>query len=371
MKKSILIFLILLGPLMGLAGQKVIVSAGGKLTVFLVGDDGLTVDGTIDLPGNSGPFGISTDGRFLYANTSLEVAGSKKPVPAVATFSVSTGARLTLLETAPSLWNSGYLSPESDGRFFAGNSYGQGKVGVWALDEDRVYRGAEPFEFELEKKAHAAVFSPDNRFLFVPATGPNKVFQLVFNGEKGTVHPNQPSSAPGSRNPEDARQPRHIVFHPELGMAYTTNEREHPGAGAWRFDREKGVLESVQAVRSVPGDDEGMTTADLHLSPDGKFLYVSNRDIKNRNNPDEGRDAIALFSVNQADGLLTFVQTFPCEKIPRSFAVGLEGKRVFVSGQGDQKLGDYLVDQESGHLTRMGRHDLPGVPSWVSVIDAE
>lgn len=371
MKKSILTILILLAPVIGFAGQKVIVSAGGKLTVFQVGEDGLSIDSTIDLDGSSGPFGVSADGRLLYVNTSQEIAGSKRPAPAVATFSVSSEGKLARLEKALSQWNSGYLSPEVSGRFFAGNSYGQGKVGIWPLDRDGVFRGGKPFEFELEKKAHAAVFSPDNRFLFVPATGPNKVFQLVFNGDKGSVHPNQPSSAPGSRNSDDARQPRHIIFHPGLEMAYTTNEREHPGAGAWRFDQEKGVLESIQAIRSVPGDDEGMTTADLHLSPDGKFLYVSNRDIKNRNNPDEGRDAIALFTVNQTDGLLTFVKTFPCEKIPRSFALGLEGRRVFVSGQGDQKLGDYSVDLASGHLTRLGQYDLPGVPSWVSVIDTE
>ncbi|MDF1816455.1 MAG: beta-propeller fold lactonase family protein [Verrucomicrobiales bacterium] len=349
-------------------GQTVAVSAGGKLTVFRVTESQLLEAQSIELGGASGPFEMSPDRKLLYINTSL--AGEEKPVPALATFAIGKDGLLEHIHTAASGWNSGYLSSDATGKFLAGNSYRNGVVGIWRLEADGIYRGAEPMVFDLEKKAHSAVFSPDNRFLYVPATGPNKIFQLVFNSDTGALHPNQPSSAPGPKAETDARQPRHIILHPEIDIAYTTNEREMAGVGVWQFDREKGLLESVHGIPSVAGDGEGMTTADLHLSVDSRFLFVSNRDIKNRKAA-QGRDAIAVFAVNEKTGELSFVKRFPCERIPRSFAVGLEGKLLFVGGQGDNKLGVYRIDEANGHLSKLETHGLPGSPGWVFVIPAD
>ena len=152
------------------------------------------------------------------------MAGRRKLLPSQPSRFMADGS-LEHLHTAPCGWGSGYLRPDATGRFLAGNSYGAGKVGIWALDDDGVYRGVPPRDFELEKRAHSAVFSPDNRFLYVPATGPNKIFQLVFNSQTGAIYPNQPSSAPGPTGEDQARQPRHLIFHPKLDFAYTTNER--------------------------------------------------------------------------------------------------------------------------------------------------
>ena len=358
-------------PFFGIAGQTIVVSGGGKLTVFQLAGEALEKTRTIELSSSSGPMGISPNGKFLYVNTALitEAAGKKKQrQSAIATFSISEDGKLSHLHTAPSVWGSGYLRPDATGKFFAGSNYGKGKVAIQAIDEDGIFRGKLVREFELEKCAHSSVFSPDNRFLFVPATGPNKIFQMVFNPETGAIHPNQPSSAPASRGDDMkiSRQPRHLIFHPEKDIAYTTNEREQAGAGVWKFDPEQGILESIQGIPSVDPETEGVTTADLHLSPDNRFLFVSNRDIKNRNEP-EGRDAIAVFSVDPDTGKLSLVKRFPCERVPRSFAIGKEGKWLFVSGQGDSKLGLYAIDPESGHLTKKASYPLPGKPTWVSV----
>ena len=360
-------------PFAGHAGQSVVVSAGGKLSVYAVAENALSLSQTVELNGNSGPMDVSADQRFLYVNTSLSTdheAKKNKQSPAIATFSISPKGHLEHLHTAESGWNGGYLRADASNSYLANSNYGAGKVGTWKLNRDRIYDGAPVIEFALEKRAHSAVFSPDNRFLYVPATGPNKIFQLVFNRETGRVHPNQPSSAPGPSQPGEAQQPRHLIFHPTKDIAYTTNERELPGAGVWKFDPEKGLLESIQGIPSVEEEEEGMTTADLHLSKDARFLYVSNRDILNRNKP-EGRDAIALFRVDPENGKLSFEKRFPCERIPRSFAIGKEGKSLFVSGQGDHQLGHYQIDRKTGHLTRLKQYPLPGKPSWVTVLSPQ
>ncbi len=366
MKTIVSLWLLVLLTAPARSADFVVVSAGGKLTVFEVEGKALADRQTIDLEGSSGPMGLSPDGTKLYVNTTLSAGDQRKPVPAFATFAISPEGDLERLHVAATPWNSGYLRPDATGSFFAGNHYGKGKVGIWRLDPEGVYRGEMIRDFDLERCAHAAVFSPDNRFLFVPATGPNKIFQLVFDEGSGEIHPNQPSSAPGPEGEGLARQPRHLIFHPGKPIAYTTNERELPGAGVWRYDPETGLLESIQSVVSVPRGDEGMTTADLHLTPDLRFLYVSNRDIANRGKP-EGRDSIALFAVNGETGLLEFVDRFPCERIPRSFAMDPAGRFLFVGGQGDDRLGMYAIDPKSGRLDKTGVYDLPGTPAWVSV----
>lgn len=354
------------------AGQTIAVAAGGKITVFKAQDDGsLTLLQTVDTNGVAGPMTLSPDNKLLYATTILAPEKGAKKTPAIATFAILANGTLTQKHTAASVWTGGYLSIDSSGKYMAANHYRDGKVGIWPLADDGVYRGAAPRDFELEMKAHAAVFSPDYRFLFVPATGPNKVFQLVFNAEKGSVVPNQPSSAPGPQSEGEARQPRHLVFHPKLDFAYTSNEKLHPGASAWSFDRDKGLLNCIQSIRTLPGDDTtGLSTADLHLSKDGRFLFVSNRDGANKNKPDKGRDAISVFSIDQLTGKLLLVEHYPCEKIPRSFNIGRQGNYLFVSGQGDAKLGVYRIDQATGKLTKLATYDLPGSARWVSVLPA-
>ncbi|MDF1754915.1 MAG: beta-propeller fold lactonase family protein, partial [Verrucomicrobiales bacterium] len=316
---------------------------------------------SVTLPGKSGPMGLSPDGRLLYVNTSSENGA------ALATFSVNPDGTLEKLHAADCGWNSGYVRVDAKGRFITGNSYGAGKVGIWPLDENGVYRGGLVRDFELEKKAHSAVFSPDNHYLFVPATGPNKIFQLVFKEETGAIHPNQPSSAPVATDLTDVCQPRHLIFHPNERFAYTSNEKLRPGVGVWEYDKEAGRLTNIQGIASVDGDSDGMSTADIHFSKNHQFVFVSNRDGKNKNAP-QGRDAITVFKIDDTTGRLSLVNRFPCERIPRSFAVGREGKLLFVSGQGDSKLGVYQIDQDTGILTKVESHQLPGKPVWVSVL---
>ncbi len=348
------------------ASQTVAVSAGDKLTIYRVAEAKLTVVQTIDLEGTAGPFGLSSDRKKFYLPVSSKETGSM-----LATFAIAKDGTLSHLHTAASGWTAGYLRADATNRFLAGSNYGAGKVGIWPLDQEGIYQGEAPRDFVLEKNAHSSVFSPDNRFLFVPATGPNKIFQLVFNPATGAVQPNHPPSAPGPVGETEAQQPRHLIFHPTKAIAYTTLEQKMPGVGVWKYISESGTMEIIQSLVSIElGDSVGMSTADLHLSSDQRFLFVSNRDSKKTDNPAERRDAIAVFKVDPASGNLSFVKRFPCEQIPRSFAVGLEDNLLFVSGQGDSKLGVYEIDPASGHLKKLETHDLPGKPSWVGVLPA-
>lgn len=365
--------LLLAGFLFSLASlsandQFLYLSAGGKVTVFAIDSSSgeLTSIQENEL-GAAGPIGISPDKSLLYVNSTIQ-DDQKRKFPAIATFLIGKDGKLTKRAVAASGMSTGYLHSDATGSSIAGNNYGQGTAAVWKLGDDGVYRDAVPQIITLEQKAHSAVFSPNNRFLLVPATGPNKVFQLRFDPKTGKVEPNDPSFANGPQGEDEARQPRHLIFHPSKPVAYTTNERENPGVGVWKWGAEKGNLTTVQNIVTQPEGFEGIiTTADLHLTPDAKFLYVSNRDVTDRK-ATTGRDSIVGFSVDPKTGQLTMIGHTACEHVPRSFDVDETGQFVYVAGQGDDKLGVYRIDPKSGTLAMVTQYEVSARPSWVTCV---
>ena len=374
-----LIFCIALGlglsvsPTTATADQYVYLSAGGYVTAFKIdpASGELTPVQGLELKG-AGPTGVSSNRQLLYVNSQLANAEGeskgKKAQAAIATFTIGEDGRLKLLAHEASGMGAGYLRPDGSSQFLAGNSYGEGKAALWRLGEDQVYRGAEPQIVTLEKNAHSTVFSPNNRYLLVPATGPNKVFQLRFDVGQGRLEPNDPPHADGPQGEDAARQPRHLVFHPNLSMAYTTNERERPGVGVWKWNGESGQLKTVQNLITHPEGFEGtITAADLHFTPDGKFLYVSNRDITDRK-ARTGNDHIVGFRCDPETGLLSYISHTPCEHVPRSFAVDDSGSFVYVAGQSDDHLGVYRIDDKTGELSKVTSYEVGARPSWVTCV---
>ncbi len=341
--------------------QRLYLAAGDQLTVFGVDSKNGDLSLVQELPlAGAGPFTFAPNRKLMYA-----VAGAQKGASQIATLQVRDGGKLKIINTAPIKDRAGYLMTDNNGEFMAGNHYGPGKATVWKIDP--VYRGETVASLILEPKAHSAVFSPDNRWLLVPATGPNKVFINQFVAQVGTTKPGKLAFAKGPEGSGDARQPRHLIFHPNMSVVYTTNERERPGVGVWRWDTEAGVLKPVQNIVTQPTGFAGaITTADLHLTPDGRFLYVSNRDITERRAP-QGRDSIVAFSVDAATGRLKLVGNTPCERIPRTFTIDKLGKYVYVAGQGDARLGAYRIEK-SGLLKKLKQYQVGKGPIWVETL---
>lgn len=339
-------------------------AAGDEISVFTIDTTTgkLTPTQTNPLPG-AGPFTFSPDQSHLY----IMAAGDQKGAATMATFDVLDDGTLKQAHSAPVNLRAGYLKSDATNSVIAGNHYGPGQATVWKLD-DGVYKGATLQELTLEPKAHSAVFSPDNQWLLVPATEPNKVFVNRFDPTTGTVTPNDPPAGIGPQKESDARQPRHLVFHPSKPVVYTTNERELPGVGVWSWDTDKGTLETVQNIVTLPENFDGsITTADLHLTPDARFLYVSNRDGTDRNSP-TGKDSIVGFKVDPDSGHLTLIGHNPCERVPRSFTIHPSGKYLYVAGQGDSRLGVYAINPDTGILTKIEQHETGTRPIWVQAL---
>ena len=313
----------------------------------------LKVAGRIDLDG-AGAFVFSKDGTRLYA-----MAGSSD-APTIATLKVLGGGELELEGVADSSEKGGYFSLSSCGEFLAANQYGKGLAMIWRL-ENGVYNGKEPQILTLEPRAHGANFSPSNRWFLVPATLPNKVFVHGFDKEKGLASSHQPAFGEGPSSEGGVRHPRHLVFHPHLeSVVYTTCESQEPGVCRWSWDEEKGTLQVVEEKRTSSDEVEiKSSTSTLHVTPDGKWLFVA---VRNKE-----KSLIVGFAIDPKSGALTEASRTDCEIVPRSFCLDSEGKFLFVAGQVDGMLGSYRVDAQTGTLTKVQQIEAGKGARWVRV----
>jgi 6-phosphogluconolactonase len=169
--------------------------------------------------------------------------------------------------------------------------------------------------------AHEVVLSPDNRFLLVPDLGLDEVLTYRLDAAKGTLAPANPpftKIAAGSG-------PRHLVFHPNGKLVYLVNELAAT-VGVYAYDAERGHLDALlQTVPMLPKDYTGAkSAAEIVVSPDGKFLYASNR----------GHDSIAVFAIDAEKGTLTKIDYIATEgKTPRNFALDPTGDFLFAANQ--------------------------------------
>jgi 6-phosphogluconolactonase (cycloisomerase 2 family) len=234
-----------------------------------------------------------------------------------------------------------YLSLDRSENFLLGCNYGSGNIDVYALGENassiRRVGGLD----EGRKNAHCVLPSPDNRFVYIPyVKDTNGLFQYAFDAKTGTLTALEPKNA----NPPEGSGPRHMAYHPTRPIAYFSEEQ---GLGVSIYDRaENGQLTLRDQVRAVPDDapSEGVSSSDILLMPNGKFLYAGIRGHKH------DFDFIAGYAVED-DGGLKPVGLTEADKIPWGLTSSPGGNYVIATGFGSGTLMAFKVATD-GTLTR-------------------
>jgi 6-phosphogluconolactonase len=285
--------------------------------------------------------------RFLFA--AIRSTGK------LASFRIdpATG-RLTHLSTVTVGPDPAHISTDHTGRYLLTAYYVDARVTVHAIGDDRKL-GVKPLQsIPTDDKAHAIVPDPSNRFVFVPHTGPNVIFQFAFDAKTGRLSANTPAKL---RTPKGTG-PRHLAFHPSQPVAYVANEQEG-SVTAYAFDRKAGTLRALQTESTTPQDFKGTNAcAEIKVHPAGRFVYVSNR----------GHDSIAAFAL-KSDGKLRAIGQSATEKTPRSFDLDPSGKYLFATGESSGKLAGYRIDPNDGGLTRLATYEVGKMPWWVLAVD--
>lgn len=309
---------------------------------------------SVELEGRGGPIALTDDGQALYA----VIGNPPRLVPM--TRDISTG-KLTALEPTPLPDTPTYLDIDATGRFALTAAYGAGTVHSFRLNPDRTVVAAPVQTTKTDKNAHACLIDPSNRFVYIPHTGPNAIFQFGFDASEGKLKTTvQPIIVKGGGTADQPQGPRHYAYHPRLDVVYFVNELDSSVA-AYTWDRTAGNLQRFQSMSTLPGRWDGKNTcADIHVTPDGRFLYASNR----------GHDSIAAYRLD-SDGNMTMIDTFPTEAVPREFAIDLNGEYLYAAGLRTNKLVAYAIDRNTGKLTRTATYDTPEGPIWVEAVKVE
>jgi 6-phosphogluconolactonase len=202
---------------------------------------------------------------------------------------------------------------------------------------------------------HATVLAPDNQWLFVPDLGIDTLKAYSFDAKTGAL---QSSKARSVKLPDGAG-PRHFVFHPNGKWAYLVQEM---GGKVTVFNYSKGTLTNIQSISTLPKDFTGsFTSADIHVSPDGRFLYASNRDVSN---------TIAIFRINQQVGRLTAIgHQSTLGRTPRNFNFDPSGNYLLVANQNTDDVVIFSIDHRTGLLHDTGNRIQVGNPvclKWIS-----
>lgn len=302
--------------------------------------------------------------RFLYAVNEVSRYEGRDG-GSVSAFSIdrATGA-LTLLNRVSSRGGSPcHLSVDGTGKWLFVANYGGGSVAAFPLRDDGTLGEASAFvqhagssvnqARQAGPHAHAAVVSPDNRFVLAADLGVDRVFTYPLDAAAGglaTARPLAASIAPGSG-------PRHLAFRPDGKFVYVLNEMLS-SVGAFRYDAGRGTLTGLQTLSTLPdgftGDNSG---AEIAVHPGSTFVYASNR----------GHDSIAIFRSDPAKGTLTAVDRVSTQgRTPRNFAIDPSGRFLVAANQNSGTLVTFKIDQATGGLTATGSPIQ--VPSPVCVV---
>jgi len=299
----------------------------------------------VDLPGAPGSLSISTDGTKLYS--------ALRSVKGVGTLSINgkTGD-LKFISSTPVVDNPVYIITEKTGKFLLTSYYGAGKAAVFPIQADGTIGKNASCIVETEKNPHSLQADRSNNFVYVPNTGSDSVLQYKLNKSDGTLTPLNPAKV--SFPPLTG--PRHFSFHPSNKFVYFVNEKGS-SVTFCTLNSKTGQLEIQQTISTLPKDFEGKnSTADIHVTPDGKYVYGSNR----------GHDSLAGYAIDQKTGMLTSLGQFPTEKTPREFDIDPTGRFVYSAGQGSGKMIAYKI-QDNGHLKPLETYEVGKSPSWVLV----
>ncbi|MEA2726021.1 MAG: 6-phosphogluconolactonase [Acetobacteraceae bacterium] len=305
---------------------------------------------------NPSLFTLNRDATRLYS-----VHGGRNLISAFA-IDPGTGA-LTLLNQVDCQGNNpvdSALDPTE--RFLLIANYGSGAVAVMPVGDDGRLQpvsqvvplpgtpGPNPKE-QASSHPHALIFDPTGQFVVVPDKGFDRTF--FFSFQNGRLTPTQQhfiDSSPGAA-------PRHTVFHPTLPVLYVNNELD---STATVFDWTAGRATERQVISTIaPGHTGHNTTAEIAVSPCGRYLYVSNR----------GQDSIVHFVIAPGSGLLKYAGTFATGGArPRFFTLGPRGLHLYVANQDSDEITAFHVDQRAGSLIPTGVRISVGSPSAISFV---
>jgi 6-phosphogluconolactonase len=257
-----------------------------------------------------------------------------------------------------------YLDVDSTGKSVLVANYSTGSVASLPVREDGSLAEIASFcqhsgssinpARQQGPHAHCFVISPSNRFAYAADLGLDQVLCYRLNAASAILTPNRQAFV---RTPPGGG-PRHLTFHPNGRHMYVINEIGNT-VTHFDYDAETGVLIEGESISTLPKDFTGTThTADIKVTPNGRFLYGTNR----------GHDSIASYRIAE-DGSLTLIEIVPSlGKGPQNLAITPDGSLLLCANMPGNNVAVFRINGGSGRLTPAVDPIAQASPSCIKVL---
>lgn len=313
------------------------------ITAFQLQNDGGKLKRLHGIAGIANPsfLTLNADRTRLYA-----VSEAPDGDGYIASFAInSKDGELTLLNKQSSRGSAPcHVTLDGEEQYLVVTNYSGGNVVLYPVEVDGTvgaaaqiiaHSGQGPRHDRQEKAhPHSSIMSPDNEYVIVADLGIDKLVHYRLDRKAGKlIFHRETEVLPGAG-------PRHLVYHPNGEVLYALNELDSTIA-VYNYAAADSTLESIQTITALPESFHGEnTSADIHLTSCGRFLYASNR----------GHDSIAVFRVD-AVGLLALIEHVPSGgRIPRNFALTADDQFLLAANQDSHSIVVYAVHSETGQL---------------------
>ena len=308
----------------------------------------------------------SPDGRFLYSIHAPGQFGGEQDEQVAAFEIVRRSGKLQPLNRQSTRGTAAcYLDVDATGQTVVVANYLTGSVAAFPVNENGSLGESASFvqhvgasvnpDRQTEPHAHCFVVSPDNRFVFAADLGIDQVLSYRLNADDATL---SPARQPYVRTPPGAG-PRHLTFDPDGEHLYVINELDN-SVTLFDYDAESGILIEHQTISTLPDDFDGTSyCADLKITPDGQYLYGTNR----------GHDSIAAYRIDD-QGRLTLLGIEPSlGKGPQNLAITPDGRFLLCANMPGNNVVVFRIDPETGLIQPEGDPLSMPSPSCIVLLD--
>ena len=307
---------------------------------------------------------VSQDQKYLYTIHAKTFGGQDPEQVAAYALEGRTG-RMTLLNRQSTRGTAScYLDIDATGKTVLVANYTTGNVASFPVREDGSLGESVSFfqhagssvdpARQQGPNAHCFVISPDNRFAFAADLGIDQVLGYRLNAATATLSRNEPAFV---KTPPGAG-PRHLTFHPNGKYVYVINELKN-SITLFDYASDRGALTERTTISTLPAGFTGTSyCADLKITPNGKFLYGTNR----------GHDSIAAYQIG-SDGVLTLLGIEPSRgQGPQNLAITANGALLLCANMPGNNLAIFRIHDQTGKLAPVGDPVSQPSPSCIRIL---
>lgn len=312
------------------------------------------------IPENPFFLALSPNKKFLYSTHTKQFGGKENEHVAAYEIVGRTGELKLLNRQSCEGRGACHLNVDQTGKTLLVSNYTSGSVAsLPVLADGSLGKPASFFQHPDSSArkyalAHCIVVSPENRYAYVADKRLDQVFCYRLDPAHGTMTPNTP---PFTKT-RAGDGPRHLTFHPNGKRMYVINELSN-SVTMYEYDAGSGVLTEKQTIPTLPKDFTGTTKcADLKITPDGRFLYGTNR----------GHDSIACYRIAD-DGTLSLLAIEPSlGKEPQNLAITADGAWLICANRQGSRVAVFQIDGNTGRLKSAGEPISQPRPSCIMIL---